>query len=203
MKELWDTRYGTDSYAYGSEPNEFFRSQLSDLSPGKILLPGEGEGRNAVFAASLGWDVLAFDISKQGKNKAKKLAAARNVSIEYEVEELGQIYLPENHYDAIGLIYTHFPPQVKSTYHAKLSSSLKRGGIIILEAFSKSHLEVSSKNEKPSGPQNLDMLFAVEDIIKDFSNYEIILLKEQEIDLNEGLYHIGRSSVIRFVGVKR
>lgn len=69
MKQFWDNRYSSASFAYGEEPNEFFKEHLSKLTPGRILLPGDGEGRNGVFAASLGWDVEAFDISSEGKKR--------------------------------------------------------------------------------------------------------------------------------------
>ena len=78
---MWDTRYGKDEYAYGTEPNQFLKEKLEDLEPGSILFPAEGEGRNAVYAAQLGWKVSAFDISEVGKQKALKLAGQKKVSI--------------------------------------------------------------------------------------------------------------------------
>ena len=76
MKEMWNNRYGAEGYAYGTEPNVFFQQALTKYKPsGSMLLPCEGEGRNAVFAASTGLEITAFDLSKEGKNKAEKLAA--------------------------------------------------------------------------------------------------------------------------------
>ena len=71
MNSFWNERYSTNEYAYGTEPNEFFKSVLSKLEVGKLLLPGEGEGRNAVYAAKQGWHVTAFDTSIAGKTKLK------------------------------------------------------------------------------------------------------------------------------------
>lgn len=79
MAEFWDTRFAEPVYAYGTEPNRFFKEQLLKLSPGKILFPAEGEGRNAVYAAKQGFDVYAFDYSKEGQRKARLLAAESNV----------------------------------------------------------------------------------------------------------------------------
>jgi cyclopropane fatty-acyl-phospholipid synthase-like methyltransferase len=203
MKEFWDSRYGDAELAYGNEPNEYFKKQLLKYKPGQILLPAEGEGRNAVFAAKLGWEVSAFDLSKEGKAKAEKLAIENNVEIDYQVGEFSEIKYAENQFDAIGLIYAHFPAETKSAYHKILDSYLRKGGIIIFEAFSKSHLKFNSINHNAGGPKNIDMLFSTEELKSDFSNYEIIELIEEEVILKEGLYHNGQSSVIRFVGRKK
>lgn len=72
--ERWNERYSTDEFAYGEEPNAYFKEQLDKLNAGAILFPAEGEGRNAVFAATRGWRVAAFDISTEGKKKALRLA---------------------------------------------------------------------------------------------------------------------------------
>ena len=56
MKEFWDTRYAEIDFAYGKTPNTFFKDSIDKLTPGKLLLPADGEGRNAVYAATKGWD---------------------------------------------------------------------------------------------------------------------------------------------------
>lgn len=203
MKELWDKRYSSETYAYGTEPNKYFAEQLAEIKPGKLLLPAEGEGRNAVHAAKYAWDVFAFDLSGEGKTKAEKLAEINKVNIEYQVGELSEIKLEENSFDAIGLIFAHFPPEKKTSYHRILDSYLKKGGFFILEAFSKSHIKISESNKKTMGPQNIEMLFSIEEIKNDFPNYEIIKLVEEEVILSEGMFHIGKGSVIRFVGIKK
>lgn len=201
--ERWNDRYSADEFAYGKQPNNYLREQLEKGNPGTILFPAEGEGRNAIFAAKLGWTVSAFDISIEGKNKALRLAEANNVTIDYQVGELQTLnYTPEQ-FDAIALIYAHFPGDIKSAYHKTLSTFLRKGGLIIFEAFSKKHIEYNSKNEKIGGPKELDMLFSIEEIQSDFPDYEIIELVEKEIELNEGLFHNGKGSVIRFIGRKK
>ncbi|MBL0030994.1 MAG: class I SAM-dependent methyltransferase [Bacteroidetes bacterium] len=198
----WDDRYSKEEFVYGEEPNNFLREQLQKLKPGKILFPAEGEGRNAVFAATKGWDVYAFDISSVGKRKAEELAKKNNVKIKYEVGGLQSLnYKPES-FDVIALIYAHFPAEIKSEYHKTLGNYLKKGGIIIFEAFSKKHLEYISRNESVGGPREIEMLFSKEEIQSDFNNFEIIELDEKVIQLNEGSFHNGEGSVIRFIGRK-
>lgn len=201
--ERWNDRYSKEEFAYGEAPNNYLKEQIEKLSAVKILFPAEGEGRNAVFAARLGWTVSAFDISDEGKNKAIRLAEDNNVTIDYQVGELESLNYQSEQFDAIALIYAHFPAVIKSAIHKTLDQYLCKGGIIIFEAFSKKNLEYLAKNDKVGGPKDIESLFSIEEIQSDFSNYEIIELEEKEIELNEGVFHNGTGSVIRFVGRKK
>ena len=198
----WNERYSQEEFAYGEAPNNYLKSQLEKLPVGSILFPAEGEGRNAVYAAQLGWDVDAFDISMEGKNKALKLAEKKLVSIDYQVGALDELNFKLEQFDAIAFIYAHFPAKIKSAYHQKLDTLLKKGGTIIFESFSKKHLAYVTADEKVGGPKDIDSLFSIEEIKADFPNYTVLELVEQDIELNEGLYHNGIGSVIRFVGRK-
>lgn len=199
----WNERYANEEFAYGEEPNNYLKEQLTKLDAGKILFPAEGEGRNAVFAAKSGWTVSAFDISNEGLKKALQLAEKNEVSIDYQIGELQALNYQEEQFDAIALIYAHFPANIKSQLHKELDKYLRKGGIIIFEAFSKKHLDYLVKNEKVGGPKDIESLFSIEEIEADFNNYEVIELKETVIHLNEGIYHNGEGSVIRFVGRKK
>ena len=198
----WNERYSNEAFAYGEEPNQYLKAQLEKLPVGSILFPAEGEGRNAVFAAQLGWDVSAFDISQEGQKKANLLAEKKGVAIDYQVGPLEGLSFEAEQFDAIALIYAHFPAKIKSAYHQKLNNLLKKGGMIIFESFSKKHLAYVLADEKVGGPKDIDSLFSIDEIKADFPNYTIIELVEKDIELSEGLYHNGTGSVIRFVGVK-
>lgn len=201
--DRWNERYSKAEFAYGEQPNNYLREHLEKLKPGSILFPAEGEGRNAVFAAGLGWKVSAFDISIEGQKKAFRLAESKNVTIDYKVGELQNLNYKSEQFDAIALIFAHFPADIKSSYHKMLNTFLRKGGFIIFEAFSKNHLEYISRSEKVGGPRDLGSLFSIEELKSDFPDYEIIELEEKEIELNEGLFHNGTGSVIRFVGKKK
>lgn len=190
----WDERYAQNEYVYGKQPNEFLRQQLQALRTGKILLPGEGEGRNAVFAAMLGWSVVAFDSSVEGKKKSLALAQEMGTSIEYHISSF-ENFVAEPQFDAIGLIYAHNLNRAEN--HKKLSRFLKKGGIIILEGFSKEQLNYNS-----GGPRNLEMLFSVDELKSDFESFSSLNIWTEEIELSEGNYHSGKASVVRMVGVK-
>ncbi|MES2373584.1 MAG: class I SAM-dependent methyltransferase [Bacteroidota bacterium] len=201
--ERWNDRYRNEAFAYGEQPNNYLKEQLEKLTAGKILFPAEGEGRNAVFAATLGWTVSAFDISDEGKGKALRLAEKNKVAIDYQVGELEVLNYDAGQFDVIALIYAHFPAEIKSVYHKTLDKYLRTGGFIIFEAFSKTHIDYLAKNEKVGGPKDIAMLFSIDELASDFSEYEIIELVEKEIELSEGLFHNGKGSVIRFVGRKK
>jgi len=201
-KSRWNERYSQEAFAYGEAPNHYLQEQLTKLPVGSILFPAEGEGRNAVFAATIGWNVSAFDISEEGKNKAIKLSKKNEVTIDYQVGELEKLNFETEQFDAIALIYAHFPANIKSAYHKKLDRFLKKKGTLIFESFSKKHLDYVTANENVGGPKDIESLFSIDEIKADFPNYTILELVEQEIQLNEGLYHNGTGSVIRFVGQK-
>jgi 2-polyprenyl-3-methyl-5-hydroxy-6-metoxy-1,4-benzoquinol methylase len=203
MKAFWDQRYSQEEYAYGETPNEYFKKSIGSLPPGKLLMPAEGEGRNAVYAATLGWDVTAFDLSDQGKRKAEALASKHHVQIDFHVGDCSELTFPKNSFDAIGLIYAHFPAAVKSQYHRRLVEYLRQDGTIIFEAYSKHHIQYQQNNPKVGGPGEIDMLFSIQEIKNDFFDFHFTYLSEVEIDVREGLYHDGKAMVIRFLGSKK
>ena len=203
MNQKWNERYKDQEFAYGKDPNMFFKEWLPKFEPGAILMPADGEGRNGVFAALLGWKVTSFDLSIEGQSKALLLAKENDVALEYIVEDLEQLRFEREAFDAIGLVYAHFSAEMKSVFHKKLNNYLKHGGIIIFEAFSKRQIYFKKLNPKVGGPEDINMLYSKAEIMADFHNYKVLMLEEEEIVLNEGRYHVGKGSVIRFVGRKK
>ena len=195
MKEYWDHRYSHEDYAYGTKPNEFFKTQIDKLTPGKILLPAEGEGRNAVYAALKGWEVYAFDFSKEGKKKAQKLADRAGVKIYYSTSTIEDIEYSDHFFDVIAFVFVHLPENERRMFHQKMQKYLKNEGLIILEGFSKSQYHRTS-----GGPKNIGVLFSTYELRKDFSFIKKARIREVVVILNEGCYHQGMASVIRFTG---
>lgn len=197
MKEFWNSRYAEADFAYGAEPNEFLKENLDFVPKGKILFPAEGEGRNAVFVAQNSREVYAFDMSEEGKKKALELAETKNVSLQYEVCSAMEMPYEPNSFDGLVLIYAHFPKAIRKEVHKKLLSLLKPGGKILFEAFSKEQLKYQS-----GGPKDEEMLFSEEEIKEEFEGVEFEKFEKRIITLNEGKYHQGKGSVIRFLGTK-
>lgn len=202
MKEFWNERYGSPEYVYGREPNEYLKKKLKGLPPAKILFPAEGEGRNAVYAAQLGWEVTAFDISEKGKHKALQLAKEKNVHIDYRVLELQKTTFPQEKFDAIALIYAHFPPRLREEYFRHLNSFLKVGGYLIFEGFSRNHAECQKRDPGVGGPKDVEMLFSSQELKKAFKGFDFLEFLETEIHLSEGLFHRGTGAVIRITARK-
>lgn len=197
MKEFWNERFGRSDYIYGKAPNEFFKEKLRTLQKGKLLLPAEGEGRNAVYAALKGWNVTAFDYSEEGQKKALDLAIEYEVKIDYQVHDTNKFDTSEN-YDVIALIFAHFAGEERKTLCQKLDSCLIPGGYLIMEVFSKNQL-----GRESGGPKNLDLLYSKDEIKALFPNIEFMILEESKIILNEGVSHQGEAAVIRAVGMKQ
>lgn len=197
MTEFWNERYAVEEYVYGMEPNHFFREQLEKLSPGKILFPAEGEGRNAVHAARMGWQATAFDASTEARKKAERLAKQNGVAIDYHTADYDNVDFPEESFDCIVLIYAHMLPLKREKIHRKLASFLKPGGQLILEGFSKKQI-----NYNTGGPRNEAMLFSVQEIRSDFQLFTHLTTTEKLIELDEGIFHSGTTSVIQVLGRK-
>jgi hypothetical protein len=198
MKDFWNNRYSQEQMVYGAEPNTFFREQLQYLKVGKLLLPAEGEGRNAVYAALKGWQVTAFDFSVAGYKKAMALAEQRGVTINYQVTDAIQFTCEPESLDAVALIYAHFPPALRQEMHTKVITWLKPGATVILEAFHLNQLSYSS-----GGPKDERMLYTAEMLQTDFKELDIKLLQELDIQLNEGDYHSGPGYVTRMIAQKK
>jgi ubiquinone/menaquinone biosynthesis C-methylase UbiE len=198
MKQFWNERYAEKEFVYGKEPNQFLKENLHKLPKGKILFAAEGEGRNAVFTAQNGYTVVAFDYSESAKNKAVTLAKEQNVEIDYLVADVLELPYESESFDALVMIYAHFPIKIRKEAHQKLLSLLKPHGKILFEAFEKEQIHYSS-----GGPKDSTMLFSEEELIDEFQTIQFDFLKTALIELNEGLYHQGTGSVVRFIGEKK
>jgi 2-polyprenyl-3-methyl-5-hydroxy-6-metoxy-1,4-benzoquinol methylase len=197
MNNFWNNRYSNDEYAYGTEPNVFFKNELAKLEAGKILLPGEGEGRNAVYAAKQGWRVTAIDSSIAGKDKAEMLSSVNNVKINYHLMDVENFNEDHLDFDCIALIFVHLPKHLRKETHQKLLSYIKPGGKLILEGFSKEQIDFNT-----GGPKNIKMLYSEEELWDDFSNMGELNVSKTKTHLTEGAFHNGLASTIRVLGTK-
>lgn len=202
-KQRWDDRYSSDTYAYGEEPNTFLRQQLAGLQAGKILFAAEGEGRNAVYAAQLGWDVSAFDISKEGAKKAEILAAKKHCRIDYRVGPLPDLGFQEQTFDVAVLIFAHIPQPFRSAYQRQIATYLKKGGLVIVEGFSKEHIPYVQADERVGGPREEALLLSEAELKDDFAHFDILMSRTGETELHEGLFHNGIGSVVQFIARKK
>jgi SAM-dependent methyltransferase len=197
--EFWDDRYSESGYAFGTAPNQFLTAQHQRLKLGmKTLVVGDGEGRNGVWLASQGLDVLSVDLSPVGLEKTQALAAQHQISLQTECADLTTWNWAEATYDLVVSIYVHFAPDVRQQVHRSILGSLKPGGLIILEGFNPDQIQYQ-RDYNSGGPNNPAMLYDSEMLRQDFVEGEILELTETIIELHEGQYHDGKASVVRLV----
>ena len=193
--DFWNFRYAEPGYAYGTEPNAFLVSQKKYFKPGgKALAVADGEGRNGVWLAQQGLDVLSVDVSEVGLRKTRGLAADRGVAIHTEKADLTAWQWPEQQFDVVAAVFIHFPPEVRARMHRRMFEALKPGGVLIFEAFTPAQL-----NYKSGGPPVLEMLYTADMLRIDFTGGEILLIEELVTELAEGKYHHGPAAVVRLV----
>ena len=197
MKNPWDERYAQPEYIYGKQPNAWLAEKLKEIPVGRILFPAEGEGRNAVYAATLGWEVTAFDQSAEGRSKALRLAAEKNVQIVDNLSDLTHFEAEPGSFDVIALIFVHMPEEIRSRVHKTLTKYLKPGGYLILEAFTKDQLKNNS-----GGPKTEQLLYNNEQITGDFPELDFLESGDAIAHLDEGLLHRGEANVVRLFARK-
>jgi SAM-dependent methyltransferase len=192
--EFWNQRYTENETVYGTAPNGFFKLFIDEHKPGTILLPAEGEGRNAIYAAKNGWQVDAFDFSRIAKEKALANAKAAKVEINYEIKTV-EIFTATKQYDAVALIYVHVPALIRKGFHQEVFKSIKPGGFLLLEVFAKEQLALES-----GGPKDETLLYDAPALCEDFQFLHILKCEQKKIQLDEGNFHKGMAEVLRLTG---
>jgi SAM-dependent methyltransferase len=199
MSDFWNERYDTPDYVYGKEANTWFKDFFKVLKPGKLLLPGEGEGRNAVWAASSGWEVTAVDTSEVARAKALALAAGSDISLSYHIGDVIR-FIEEaepGSFDAIAMVFLHLPPSERMRFHSGLARLLRPGGLVYLLAFGK-----DQANRSTGGPRNPDMLYDQAGLRQDFRDLRILFCRDFTGEFEEGSFHSGEFDGIELAATK-
>ncbi|WP_353047550.1 MULTISPECIES: class I SAM-dependent methyltransferase [unclassified Exiguobacterium] len=196
----WNERYNTDEYVYGTEPNQFLRDYITthQLEGRRVLAIAEGEGRNAVWLATLGFDVEMWDASKVGLEKAERLATSRNVSLQTKQIDLNEADWSQDAYDVVICIFGHFPQHVREKVFAGIQRTLRPGGVFLTEVYSTNQLAYGT-----GGPQDVSFLYSEELFHQLEDDFVPLILHEVVVWREEGSLHHGDSSVIQYVGQKR
>ena len=197
---IWNERYAGDDYHFGTEPNAFLVSQQALLRPGmRCLAVADGEGRNGVWLAELGLEVLSVDSSHVAQAKAKKLAHERGVAMLFEQVDLLQWDWGEDDYDAVVAIFIQFvtSPEREQMF-AAIKRCLKPGGLLLLQGYTPRQLEFGT-----GGPSQAANLYTEAMLRGEFANMEIVHLREHDSEIREGAGHSGMSALIDMVARKR
>lgn len=195
---MWDERYESVEYAYGTEPNDFLRKNAGHLPKGKILSLAEGEGRNAVFLAKHGYEVTAVDSSAVGLEKAQRLARKNGVSIECIHADLVEFEFGQNQWDAIISIFCPLASELRAAIHRKVEMGLRVDGVFLTESYTPNQPKYGT-----GGGDCTDTMQSKESIIREFPSLKFSRLAELEREVIEGIYHTGLASVVQAIGHKK
>jgi len=195
----WNQRFSVPDYIFGTAPNAFVAANAYRLRPGqRALCVADGEGRNSVWLAEQGLDVVAFDLSPVGVDKARKLAEERRVHVTYGVANVYEWPWPEAKFDMVAAIFVQFAgPEMRAFMFERMIHALKPGGHLLLEGYTPKQLEY-----KTGGPSQLENLYTPELLRVAFAELEILELRDYETVLEEGSRHTGMSAVIDLVARK-
>ena len=197
--ERWENRFGTTEYAFGKEPN-YFLASVKSLLPrsGRALAVADGEGRNGVWLAEQGLDVVSIDFSPSGQKKARALAAERGVSITFHQADVHAWDYPEAAFDVVVEIFTQFSsPRDRERKWAGMRRALKPGGLLVIHGYTPKQLDYGT-----GGPKEIENLYTralLEEAFKGFANMRIA---EEEREIHEGFSHGGMSAVISLTANK-
>lgn len=201
--KFWDDRYGEGGFAYGMNPNDYLKETLSKIDASerkgkRCLLLADGEGRNGVYMAELGYDVVSVDYSPVGLAKAKELAAQRGVSITTVEADLNDYDLGQAQWDCVVGIFCHLPPPVRAKVLTAIPDSLKQGGMVIFECYTPDQIEKKTGGPPVAGPMYSQAIFS------DAFSGKLTIERNAELirNVHEGPYHNGESAVVQFFGRK-
>jgi len=197
--ERWETRFRPPGYVFGKEPNAFLKSQAGRLRGRKTALSvADGEGRNGVWLAEQGLDVLAIDFSATALAKARALADERGVNLRTEVADVTAWRFPEATFDVAVSIFTQvvFPPE-RAAFFANLKRTLKPGGLLLLQGYRPEQLKY-----RTGGPPEVERLYTRAILEAGFGDMAELDIREHDSAINEGTGHVGMSALIDLVGVK-
>ena len=194
---MWDERYSSTDFVYGEAPNEFLRDNVERLPVGRTLCLAEGEGRNAVFLAAAGHDVLAVDQSSVGLEKARRLAASRGVEIRTEAADLAIFDPGEAVWDAVVSISAHLPSIIRRDLHRRVARALRPSGVLILEAYTLAQHGTAGTGGPPPGQE--DMLMSLAALREELADLEELHGVELVREVNEGAFHKGPGAVVQFI----
>jgi SAM-dependent methyltransferase len=195
----WDERYSGEGFLFGEDPNAFLASQARRLpSGGAALAVADGEGRNGVWLAEQGLDVLSLDSSAVAQSKAHKLAEKRGVSLHLECVNLDTWAFPPAAFDLVAAIFIQFAgPDLRIRLFEGIKTALKPGGLLLLEGYRPEQLAYGT-----GGPSTVENLYTVTLLSEAFSDFEILELNAYDAEIIEGDGHKGMSALIDLIARK-
>jgi hypothetical protein len=193
-REFWNEKFGTDDYAYGTEPNEFLRETVLGMPRGNALSLAEGEGRNAVWLAEQGYDVSSIEQSEKGVAKMLRLALKRGVVVHPERGDLEDFHIAPNSWDLVVSVFAHTPSTLRRRLHREVVAGLVPGGHFLLEAYTPAQIANDT-----GGPKDPDLMPTAALLEKELDGLVFEILREVERDVVEGNLHTGSAHVVQLL----
>ncbi len=193
-RALWDERYGAEHYVYGTDPNDFLVEAVRDLRRGRALSLAEGEGRNAVWLASQGFEVWSVDQSAAGVAKTRRLARERGVTVHAGLGRLEELEIEPGSWDLIVSIFAHVPAATRRRVHRAVVAGLRPGGTFVLEAYAPAQVGYGT-----GGPKDVALLAGLAELVGELEGLEVVSGAELEREVVEGTLHTGRAAVVQLI----
>lgn len=192
----WNRRFAGTGYLFGTAPNAWLTQQAHHLAPAsRVLCVADGEGRNSVWLAQQGHQVLAFDIAEQGVAKARALARQAGVVVDHRVAGVADFDWPLASMDAVVAVFVQFAdPALRAQMFAQMVAALKPGGLLLLQGYTPQQLVY-----KTGGPPHASHLYTQDLLRQAFAGLQILQLEAYEAVLDEGSGHSGPSALIGLV----
>jgi cyclopropane fatty-acyl-phospholipid synthase-like methyltransferase len=197
--ERWEKRFSAPDYVFGTEPNAFLKAQAGLLpKSGTALAVADGEGRNGVWLAERGLDVLSIDWSPAAQAKARTLAKMRGVALRTALADVVAWQWPEARYDAVVAIFVQFlAPEERRRMFAAMTTALKPGGLLLIEGYRPEQL-----NYKTGGPSQVENLYTRALLEAEFAGLSELRIEEHDSVTSEGTGHVGMAALVDLVGRK-
>ncbi len=173
----WDERYAASELVWSSEPNQFVASELADLPPGTAVDLAAGEGRNAIWLASLGWSATAVDFSQVALDKGARLAADRPGAgdVTWVCADATRWQPPEP-VDLVVMAYFQVPAEDRRRAVRSAATMLRPGGTLLLVAHDSTNL-----TEGTGGPQDPAMLMTADDVLADLAGIDVEVVRADRV----------------------
>jgi SAM-dependent methyltransferase len=197
--ERWQARFAAPGYLFGTEPNAFLKGHAHLLQKGqRALAVADGEGRNGVFLAERGLDVVSVDFSQLAQDKARSLARQRGVTLRFERADMIEWRWPPDDFDVVAAIFIQFSgPDGREKMFAGIKRTLKRGGLLLMQGYRPKQLEYNT-----GGPPHLENLYTRPMLEAAFGDFASLDIRERDNIIEEGSGHAGLSALIDLVGRK-
>ena len=197
---MWDERYSTDDYLFGTEPAAFLVAHEYLLTPGaRALVVADGEGRNSVYLAQQGVEVVAMDASEVGVAKARRLADERGVAIDFRIADIMTWEWTPEAYDLVVAIFIQFlTPQQQPAVFGGMQRTLRPGGRLLLHGYRPEQVALGT-----GGPPDPTHMYTEDLLRNSFGAMDIERLASYDAVIEEGTGHRGTSALIDLVAVGR